>query len=395
MTKEYLEKAIIIKDELISHRRKIHINPELSFEEYETSAYIRQVLDKLGIENESLAGTGVVAHLGQGTKCVALRADIDALPIYEETELSFSSKRPGVMHACGHDLHTAILLGTAKLLKEMEQELKGVVKLLFQPGEEKLPGGATMLISDGCLMSPKPQAVFGQHIDPILPAGKIALSPGFIMASADELYWSIKGKGGHAAQPHLSNDAIITASQIVLSMQTLVTKYRDPLLPAVLSITSIQGGSATNIFPEEVRLMGTLRAFNNELREALHQRILEVSNSISELYGCTCEIIIVKGYPALKNNDDTTSFIKSIGKKLIGEKNIHFWEPKMWAEDFAYYAQEVPSTFWFLGTNAALGNINAHGLHNPKLNPDENAMTFGVAMMLAAAVEFLERERRT
>lgn len=390
MKHKYLVKAERIKEKVIEYRRKIHSNPELAFKEVETARYIRNILDEFGIENEAIAETGVVAHIGSGNNCVALRADIDALPIAEETNLDFSSKNEGIMHACGHDLHTAMLLGSAVLLKEMENELKGVVKLIFQPAEEKLPGGASILIKEGVLENPRPMAVFGQHIDPKLSSGKIALSSGYVMGSADELYWTINGKGSHAAQPHLANDAVLAASQIVLSLQTLVTKFRDPLVPGLISVTSIQGGTAPNIFPEEIRMMGTMRTFDNDLRDILHKKIAEVSNSISELYGCNCNVNIVKGYPPLRNNEDTTNFVKKISIDIVGSENVLNWEPKMWAEDFAYYAQAIPSTFWFLGANPSENPDAAAGLHNPKLKPDEKALLYGTALMLAAAVEFLE-----
>jgi amidohydrolase len=256
-------------------RRTIHRNPELSFQEFETSNFIKQKLGEWGIEHREIGGTGVVAHIGNGDNCVALRADIDALPIHEETGLEYSSQNPGVMHACGHDMHTTMLLGAAYRLKQIENELKGVVKLIFQPGEEKLPGGAKLLIENGVLENPRPGAIFGQHINPGESVGKISLAPGYVMASADELYITVKGKGSHAAQPHIGNDAILAASHLVQYYQTMVSKMKNPLDSGVISITAVNGGSANNIFPSEVKMLGTMRAFNQDWRNYIHEIIEE------------------------------------------------------------------------------------------------------------------------
>ncbi len=390
MKNVYLEKALEIKEEVILLRRTIHRNPELSFKEYETSKYIRNFLDSYGIENKPIAGTGVTALIGSGGKCAALRADIDALPVTEQTGLEFASKNKGVMHACGHDMHASMLLGAAKILKGMEDELGGTVKLIFQPGEEKLPGGASLLIKEGILENPKPQAVFGQHINPKLTLGKIAFDTGPVMGSADELYWEISGFGSHAAQPHYGNDTILAASQIVTTIQTLVTKYRDPIVPGVISVTSLQGGTAPNIFPESVKMMGTMRTFDSEWRVDMHKKIKNISDNICEIYGCKCDLNIVKGYPPLINNDETTRFLKKTAENIFGIENVLPWKPIMWAEDFAYYAQEVPSTFWFLGASLPEKTEDAPGLHNPKLNPEEDAMVFGTALMAGAAAEFFK-----
>ncbi|MFH1049796.1 MAG: M20 family metallopeptidase [bacterium] len=384
-----LESIKAINDEIILHRRHLHANPELSFKEYETSEYIRSVLNDLGIENETIGQTGVVGLIGMGEKCIALRADIDALPIQEETGLPFCSKNVGVMHACGHDMHTAMLLGAAKILKENEDKLNGIVKLIFQPGEEKVPGGASVLIKEGILENPKPEAVFGQHIYPDASVGTISVVPGFIMAAPDEIYWTIRGKGGHAAQPHLNSDVMISASQLVIYLQSLITKFKNPVSPGLLSVTAIHGGSAPNIFPDEVKLMGTLRSFDSNWRKQMHNMIVEKSSEICKLYGTECEVKIECGYPAVFNNEKTTAFIQSTAKDIFGEKAVLEFEPKMWGEDFGFYAKEIPSTFWFLGVRPGNEKVMP-GLHNSKMSPDEEAMVYGTAMSVEAGMRFLK-----
>ncbi|OGU17439.1 MAG: hypothetical protein A2X61_09020 [Ignavibacteria bacterium GWB2_35_12] len=375
-------------DELIQIRRHIHQNPELSFKEFLTAEFIRDNLRKAGIEYITICETGTVALIGKGEKCVALRADIDALPINEETNLEFASRNKGVMHACGHDMHSTMLLGAARILKEIENELKGVAKIIFQPGEEKLPGGASKLIEDGVLENPKVSAMFAQHIFPEEETGTISLNSGYIMASADELYWTLKGKGTHAAQPHLGNDCIMAASQLVMNLQSIVTKYRNPVKPGLLSITSIQGGSAPNAFPDEVKLMGTFRANDEDWRIKMHEEIRRITNVTCSLFGIKGELDIVKGYPALYNNPDTTKLIKATAEGLLGADSVKGFETKLWAEDFAYYAQKIPSAFWFLGIKPK-GQKDMPPLHNSKLSPDEKAIPIGAAMLAGTAVNYL------
>lgn len=376
-------------DNVIKHRRIIHANPELSCQEFATSAYVCDTLGKLGIEYHKCTETGVVGIIGKGDDCIALRADIDALPIYEETGLEFASKNVGVMHACGHDMHTAILLGVAQILKEMESELNGTIKLIFQPSEELLPGGAIQMINAGVLENPRPKMVFGQHIEPSMPSGTLHFASGPVMASADEIYWTLRGKGSHAAQPHLGNDPISAAAAIINHFQTMLNKNKNPLKPAVLSIASINGGSATNIFPEEVKMKGTLRTFDDELRSDLQKLIDEHSLSISSLFGVDCEIEIRKGYPPLINDPIATDFAKSSAEKILSKEKVFDFEPKMWAEDFAYFAKNVPSVFWFLGAKP-IEQQEIIPLHNSKLSPDEQAMINGVATMAFVAMASLK-----
>ena len=368
-------------------RRQIHQNPELSFMEFETAALIREKLTELGIEYQVVAKTGTVALIGSGSPCVALRADIDALPIVEETGLEFASKNLGVMHACGHDMHASMLLAAAKIFKENESELRGTVKLIFQPGEEKLPGGAKIMIEEGVLENPKPDVIFAQHIFPSERTGTISVAGGPVMASADELYWTITGKGSHAAQPHIGRDAILAAAQLVNYYQTVMTKYNNPFDAGVLSVTSIHGGSATNIFPNEVKMMGTLRAYNIVWREFIHKLLIENSQNLASLYDCTCELEILKGYPPIINDYKTSDFVRMIAQKTIGEHKTLAFEPKMWAEDFAYFAERIPACFWFLGVKPDYID-EMPPLHNSKLNPDESAMISGVTMLVSATVNY-------
>lgn len=388
--KEILKKSEDLYSKMLNIRRTIHQNPELSFEEYETSKYIKNKLDELGIENQIIGKTGVVGLIGNGDKCVALRADIDALPIEEETGLDFASQNKGVMHACGHDMHTTMLLAAAEILKEMEDSLNGVVKLIFQPGEEKLPGGASILIEEGVLENPKVDAIFGQHIFPGEQEGTVSLNSGPVMGAPDELYFTVKGKSTHAAQPHLGLDPIVAASNLILHFQDLITKYKDPIEPGVLSITSIKGGNSTNIIPDTVELMGTLRSFNESWRNKMHKLIYENSELLSKLYGCEIDVTIKKGYPPVINDEELTNLTIDISKEILGEVNTLEFVPKMWGEDFAFYGKNIPATFWFVGVRPSeLDDMPA--LHNSKLSPSEKAMPIGTAMLVNSAINYLKK----
>ncbi|MBS1562450.1 MAG: amidohydrolase [Bacteroidetes bacterium] len=371
-------------------RRHIHRNPELSFQEFETSAYIQERLTSLNIPFRVVATTGVVATIGSGDRCVALRADIDALPMQEETGLPYASTRDGVMHACGHDTHTTMLLTAAQVLKEREASLSGVVKLLFQPGEEKTPGGASLMIADGALESPRPEIIFGQHINPDAPAGELSFVAGAMMASADELYFTIRGFAAHAAQPHKGKDPILAAAGLITHLQTLITKRRNPLDPGVITITSIHGGTATNIIPDTVELKGTLRAFDQAWRESAWAFIEEQSAAYCALHGCTCEVTILKGYPPLMNNEEATNFARSVAAGIADDVVVSDFEPKMWAEDFSFYSQMMPAAFWMLGGRPT-SLESMPGLHNPKFAPEEEAMINGAAMLAQTAVDYLNR----
>jgi len=372
---------------LVETRRHLHRNPELSFQEFETSAFIKQRLTDLGVSWRAVAGTGVVAHIGAGDRCIALRADIDALPMNEETNLPYSSLSPGVMHACGHDMHTTMLLAAAQILKEDEATLGGTVKLLFQPGEELTPGGASMMIADGALQDPVPSMVFGQHVYPDAPIGELGFVAGPMMAAADELYWTIKGFGAHAAQPHQGRDPIMAATGLVHHLQTLITKRKNPLDAGVLTVTSIHGGTATNIIPDVVEMKGTLRSFNQSWREEAWAYIQEQSAAYARLHGCDATVEIRKGYPPLVNDERAVTYARGVATS-IGLSETDF-EPKMWAEDFAFYTQVAPSCFWTLGVRPD-GVDRMPGLHNPRFAPSEEAMITGATMMVSVAKSALE-----
>jgi len=371
-------------------RRHLHRFPELSFQEFETSRFIQQRLSELGIPFRVVATTGVVAHLGRGERCVALRADIDALPITEETGLPYASEHPGVMHACGHDTHTTMLLAAAEILKTQEDDLGGVVKLLFQPGEEKTPGGASLMIAEGALTDPVPEMIFGQHINPDAPEGEIAFVSGPMMAAADELYWTIRGYGAHAAQPHLGKDPILAAAGLIQHLQTLITKQRNPLHAGVLTVTAIHGGHATNVIPEIVEMKGTLRAFDQAWREHAWAYLEEQTAAYCALHGCEGRLEISKGYPPLVNHQEATAFARTTAEALLGADRVTEFEPKMWAEDFAYYSQQMPACFWMLGGRPS-SQTSMPGLHHPRFAPDERAMISGAALLAEVAIRALQR----
>ncbi len=377
-----------IYQQVVDFRRKIHQNPELSNKEFATTEFIISILKDNNIEYKRITETGAVGIIGKGNNCIALRADIDALPIKEETELPFASQNPGIMHACGHDFHTAILLGSAIILKKFEEHLNGTIKLIFQPSEELIPGGALKMIKAGVLDNPRPKYVLGQHIYPELNTGEIAVSAGPVMAAADELYWNLYGKGSHAAQPHMGNDPLIVAANLIIYLQAMLNNNKNPFSPAVLSVTSVIGGNATNIFPEFASMQGTLRTFDESLRSKLHKLIENNSRQIASLFDVKCDVEVRKGFPALINNSELVDKFKYIANQALGVNNVHGFEPKMWAEDFAYFAREVPSVFWFLGVKQSVDS-EVVPLHNSKLNPDEQALKTGMLAMVSAAIELL------
>lgn len=372
-------------ERLIADRRHLHRNPELSFQEYRTSAFIQNALSEMGVEYSVVAQTGVVAHIGSGEHCVALRADIDALPIDEEADVPFRSCNAGVMHACGHDAHTAMLLAAARALKQREAELGGVVKLLFQPGEEKLPGGASIIIREGALANPVPFAIFGQHVDPEASAGALSYVEGPMMASADELYWTVRGRSGHAAQPHLSVDPVLAAAAIIVGLQPLVSRSLDPFAPGVLSICSIHGGHATNVIPDVVELKGTLRSMDEEWRHATLAAIDRNSKALAATVGATVDFSPILGYPPLINDPSATALARAAGAMVVGAERVLNFSPKMWAEDFAYYGKEIPAAFWMLGIRSP-EQSSTPGLHNSKFVIDEAALPIGAAALATTAL---------
>jgi amidohydrolase len=370
-------------NEFIAVRHHLHAHPELSYKEFETSQFIQNKLNEFGIENKVLATTGVVGLIkgkNPGKRIMALRGDMDALPITEENNIEYASQNKGVMHACGHDVHTTCLLGAAKILNETKDEWEGTVKLIFQPGEERNPGGASIMIKEGVLEDPKPQAIFALHVHPGLEVGKLSFRSGMVMASADEIYITIKGKGGHAASPHLTTDTILIASHLIISLQQLVSRNNDPFNPCVLSITSVQGGHTTNVIPSEVKLMGTFRAMNEEWRFKAHDLIKKQSTELVHAMGGEIDINIDVGYPFVLNNEQLTDSARVKAGEYLGNENIEETELRMGAEDFAYYSHKIPACFYRLGVGNVQKGITA-GVHTPKFNIDESAIEIGMGMM--------------
>ncbi len=369
--------------EFIEIRRHIHANPELSYQEFETSKFVQQKLTEFGIPFEIKATTGVVGLIkgkNPENRIIALRADMDALPIKEENEVPYKSKVDGVMHACGHDVHTTCLLGAAKILSELKDEWEGTVKLIFQPGEEKNPGGASLMIKDGVLENPAPQAILALHVHTMMDTGKLSFRSGKVMASADELYFTIKGKGGHAASPHLAVDPILISSQLVIALQQVVSRNNNPFNPSVLSITSFNGGNTTNVIPGEVKLMGTFRAMDEQWRFEAHELIRNISENIVHSMGGEVDLHIDVGYPCVYNSEKVNDAAMKAAETFLGTEYVSETELRMGAEDFGYYAQEIPACFFRLGTMNKSKGITS-GVHTPTFNVDEDAIETGMGIM--------------
>lgn len=388
---EIRQYANSISESVTRNRRYLHAHPELSFKEYETSAYIKARLDEMGISWQAMADTGVVALIkGEqpSDKVIALRADMDALPITEANATSYASKNPGVMHACGHDAHTSSLLGTAGILQALKGKFGGTIKLIFQPAEEILPGGASIMIKEGVLQNPAPQAVFGQHVLPFVEAGKIGIRKGKFMASMDEIFVTIRGKGGHGAQPHRNIDPVMIAAQMLVSLQQLVSRMANPTLPTVLSFGKVIANGAINIIPDEVYMEGTFRTLDESWRNEAHERIKKIAINIAESMGGSCDLTISKGYPYLVNEERLTEQVSLFAQEYLGKDNIE--EPDIWmaAEDFARYSQLIPSCFYLLGVGNKEKGITS-SLHTPTFNIDENALTVSTGLMAYIAIKQL------
>jgi amidohydrolase len=395
LKQKILDLARTLSPDFVEIRRYLHARPELSYQEFETSEFVQQQLTEYGIPFEIKAKTGVVGLIrgkNPDQRVIALRADLDALPIAEENDVPYRSQRQGIMHACGHDVHTAILLGAARILYKLRQDWEGSVKLIFQPGEERNPGGASLLIRESVLENPAPEAIFGLHVHPGLQIGKLSFRGGKVMASADELYFTIRGPGGHAAAPHTTVDTILVASHLVVGLQQLISRNRDPFFPSVLSVTSFQGGYTTNVIPSEVKLMGTFRAMDEGWRFKAHELIRKLSTELVHSMGASLDLRIDVGYPSVYNNEELNVLARRQAEDLIGKDNVMETEIRMGSEDFGYYTQAIPGCFYRLGVmNREKGIVS--GVHTPTFNVDESAIETGMAMMawLGSTIRFARR----
>ncbi len=365
-------------------RKHLHKNPELSFEEYNTSFFIKELLSKSNISfTEDWVKTGIVAKI-KGKKpgpTIALRAELDALPIQELSRHDYVSQIEGKMHACGHDVHMTCILGAAMMVNELKDDLKGEVLFVFQPGEEKLPGGASLMLQEGIFDEGKPEYIIAQHVFPDLEVGKVGICSGQYMASADEIYISIKGKGGHGALPHLCIDTVLVSSHIIVALQSLVSRYSNPLIPSVLTIGKINSlGGATNIIPDEVKLEGTFRTMDENWRRKAHQLITKIIDEICHSFGATAEVDIKVGYPCLFNDEALAKIMKNKMAEYLGEQNVVEIPKRMTSEDFAYFSQIMPSFFYRLGTRNE-SKDTAHGVHTPYFDIDKKALEVGAGLM--------------
>ena len=381
--KKQIEKlSLEIFPKVVSWKRYIHSNPELAFEEYETAKFISKILSEYKIEHETgIAKTGIVALIkgkNPGSKCIALRADMDALPILETNKHDFVSKNKGKMHACGHDYHTATLLGAIVIINKLKEHIDGTIKFIFQPSEEKIPSGAELMIEEGVLKNPKVDLVIGQHATPEVETGKIGIRAGVFMASADEIYLTIKGKGGHAAFPEKVIDPVIASAHILTNLQQVISRKKSAFLNAVLSFGKITANGATNIIPNEVKIEGTLRSMNEKWRFEAHKHIKNIAKYTAKSLGCTCETNIVVGYPCLYNDAKLTEKVYSLSQNILGEKSVFEISKRMGAEDFAYYSQKIPACFIRIGTGSSKETRN--GLHTSNFQIDDNALLTSVKL---------------
>jgi amidohydrolase len=369
--------------EIISIRRHLHTYPELSFEEFNTSDSIASKLTEYNIPfKQGVVKTGIVAVIegkNPSKKVIALRADMDALPITELNDCEYKSRNIGVMHACGHDVHTASLLGTAQILNQLKTEFEGTIKLIFQPGEEKLPGGASLMIKEGVLENPKPQHMYGQHVFPSMEVGKVGFRNGMYMASTDELYISVKGKGGHAAMPGDYINPLLIAAAILTELNT-VFMTKEQVAPTVLAFGKIMGNGATNVIPDEVKIEGTFRTMNEAWRKEAHAKMKKIAEDIAIKMNGTCEFTVSHGYPFLVNDDTTTNNARVAAEEYLGKENVEELPMRMTAEDFAFYSQQVPSCFYRLGTGNKSKGITS-GVHTATFDIDEKALEIGAGLM--------------
>ncbi|NII84898.1 MULTISPECIES: M20 family metallopeptidase [unclassified Pedobacter] len=385
------ELANNIFNDVVGYRQHIHANPELSFKEFETSLFIKDKLKKWGIEYTDCANTGVVGLIKgnqPSDKVIALRADMDALPIHEANDKPYRSKNHGVMHACGHDVHTSSLLGTAYILNQLKDDFGGTIKLIFQPAEELLPGGASIMIKEGVLENPKPDYIVGQHVMPLIDAGKVGFRSGIYMASTDELYVTVTGKGGHGAQPHQNIDPVLIASHIIVALQQIVSRNADPRLPSVLSFGKVIANGATNVIPNEVKIEGTFRTLDENWRDEAHKRMKKMAEGMAESMGGSCDFDIHRGYPFLINEEKLTANARTFAEEFLGKDNVVDLDIWMAAEDFSFYSQVTDACFYRLGTGNAAKDTQ-YSVHTPKFDIDEDALKISTGLMAYIALKQL------
>jgi len=383
-----------LKEETVEWRRHFHAHPELSLNEFQTAKYISDLLSGWGIKHRTgIAGTGIEVVLegrNPSKKTIALRADLDALPITEENNVSYKSQNEGVMHACGHDMHTASLLGTLRILNSLKADWEGNVKFIFQPAEEKLPGGASLMIKEGILKNPEPSGIFGQHVFPSLETGKAGFRSGQYMASSDELYITVTGRGGHAAMPSEYNNPLFIAARLLRAYEQLISEFKQQSIPTVLSFGKITGNGATNIVPDKVYIEGTFRTMEEDWRKQVHKKLTTLAKTIGDETGSVCEMNIIHGYPSLINHQKLTERARKAAEEFLGKENVVELEPRMTSEDFAYYSQVIPGCFYRIGTgNKAKGIVSP--VHTPTFNIDENALETGCGLMAWLALKELNK----
>jgi amidohydrolase len=385
LTQKYLHEAI-------DFRRHLHQYPELSFQEHKTARWIGQQLTLLKIEHRmGVGGNSIIAKLESNPEqglAIALRADFDALPIQEETHLPFESHHAGVMHACGHDFHTASLLTTAKVLNDSKSLWNGTIYLIFQHAEEVLPGGAIAVLNDHPFDGPQPIAIVGQHVAPELPVGSIGLKSGRYMASSDEIYIKIHGKGGHGALPQHINDTVLASAQMIVNLQQVSARLAPPTIPTVLSFGRFIANGATNVIPDLVQIEGTFRTFDENWRSKAHEHIIHIAGSTAESYGCTCQTEIRKGYPVLRNDEDLYQKARAVALDFVGGKQLVELDYRMTSEDFSYYSQAYPSLFYRIGVGHADESKN-HPLHSSKFSLNEAGFENAIGMMVRLAIKLL------
>ncbi|MFY0644847.1 MAG: amidohydrolase [Bacteroidia bacterium] len=380
--------------ELVAIRHHLHQHPELSFEEFETTAYIKQCCERLQLGTwQQLTETGGYVDIqgdGPGTGFIALRADIDALPIHESNDVKYKSKNEGVMHACGHDVHSTSLLGAMHVLNKLKSHWSGTIRCIFQAGEERLPGGASILIKEG-ILKPNVSSIYGQHVMPLIPAGKVGFRSGLYMASADEIYIKVIGKGGHGAHPHLNIDPVVIAAEIITELQTVVSRHAKPSIPTVVSIGKVIAEGSTNIIPNEVYMEGTLRTYDEEWRMQAHELIKTICREKAKMHGAECEVEVRKGYPFLKNDDDLTMKSRKWAEEFLGADNVEDLEIWPAGEDFAYYSQEIPACFYRLGVRNEAKGITSM-VHTPSFDIDESALPVGAGLMAWLAMNQINEQ---